>query len=125
MSHAQGPNAGPSGSGSTKVLVVATGIFVVVAIAFFAILTADDSPDAEEGYTLEEVAEHDDEESCWLAIDGAVYDVTDYLPGHPPGQEEIVPHCGTDATEVYQEVGHSSTAQSLRADRAIGVLAEE
>ena len=30
-------------------------------------------------YSLEEVAEHNSSESLWLAIDGKVYDVTEFM----------------------------------------------
>lgn len=38
-------------------------------------------------YTLEDIKEHRTEESCWLAIHGKVYDVTDFLEEHPGGFE--------------------------------------
>tara|TARA_Y100000310_G_scaffold345607_1_gene467219 strand:+ start:2272 stop:2682 length:411 start_codon:yes stop_codon:yes gene_type:complete len=43
----------------------------------------------------EELATHDVEEDCWVAYDGNVYDITDYLPNHKGGKASIVNYCGT------------------------------
>jgi cytochrome b involved in lipid metabolism len=34
-------------------------------------------------YTLEELKQHTTETDCWLAINGKVYNVTDFLDEHP------------------------------------------
>lgn len=31
----------------------------------------------------QEVAKHDNKDSCWVIIHGRVYDITDFLPEHP------------------------------------------
>lgn len=56
---------------------------------------------ADEGYTLEEVAQHATPESCWIVVDQTVYDVTDWIPQHPGGADRIIPLCGTDATSAF------------------------
>lgn len=67
--------------------------------------TAEATPTAS-GYTLEEVAEHDTAESCWAAINGEVYDLTEWIGVHPGGASHILALCGTDATERF-ELQHS------------------
>jgi cytochrome b involved in lipid metabolism len=42
-----------------------------------------------------ELASHNKESDCWIAYQGGVYDVTDYVPIHPGGAAQIVPLCGT------------------------------
>ncbi len=42
-----------------------------------------------------ELASHNKENDCWIAYQGGVYDVTDYVPIHPGGAAQIVPLCGT------------------------------
>ncbi len=52
-------------------------------------------------YTLEDVAQHDGASSCWVAIDGQVYDLTAWIGQHPGGPEHILPLCGTDGSEAF------------------------
>lgn len=60
------------------------------------------APEAtDEGYTMEEVAQHATAESCWVVIRDTVYDVTDWIPQHPGGANRIIPLCGTDATANF------------------------
>lgn len=72
-------------------------------------------------YTLEEVAAHAGRESCWLAIEGKVYDVTSFVQGgFHPGKEAILQGCGKDATELFntRPMG-SGTAHSERARKML------
>lgn len=119
MAHQHGAYSKPARPGALVTLLVAAGLLALASPA------CDDTPQADERYSLEDVAERDSEERCWLAIDGAVYDVTDYLSDHPPGKEEILPHCGSDATDAFGEVGHSSTAEAVRSRHQIGEIADE
>ncbi|PLW80953.1 cytochrome b5 [Kineobactrum sediminis] len=79
-------------------------------------------------YTLDDVAEHDSLDDCWMAIEGTVYDVTDYVPRHPAPDSVIKPWCGKEATEGMRTKGanrdHSSMAWQMLEDYRIGVLAE-
>ncbi|MQL90814.1 hypothetical protein Taro_023418, partial [Colocasia esculenta] len=70
-----------------------------------------------------EVALHSSKEDCWLVIDSKVYDVTQFLEDHPGGEEVLV-HASADgdATESFEDVGHSSTAKSMMTSYLIGVL---
>ncbi len=53
-------------------------------------------------YTLEEIAIHNSENDCWLAIEGKVYNVTEFIPKHPGGKA-IIGGCGKDATTLFNE----------------------
>lgn len=79
-------------------------------------------------YTLQEVAQHASESSCWTVIDGSVYDVTAGLTRHPGGKTEIMKSCGIDATQLFatkDEKGkpHSTKAKEMLANFYIGDLA--
>jgi cytochrome b involved in lipid metabolism len=77
-------------------------------------------------FTLEEVAEHASAESCWMAIEGHVYDVTDYLPMHPTPPDVLLPWCGREATEGMRTKGygrdHSAAGWAMLDDYVIGTL---
>ena len=47
-----------------------------------------------------ELSLHASESSAWVAIDGGVYDVTEFLYDHPGGEDILLDHCGTDASEA-------------------------
>ncbi len=53
-------------------------------------------------YTLEEIATHNLETDCWLAIEGKVYDVTEFIPNHPGGKA-VLAGCGKDATTLFND----------------------
>lgn len=54
--------------------------------------------------TLEDVAKHNTEEDCWIAIHGKVYDLTDFAEEHPAGPESIIELAGQDGTEAFEAV---------------------
>lgn len=89
--------------------------------------TADASATASSaptGITLAEVAEHGSADSCWAAVDGNVYDLTDWIGQHPGGQSHILALCGTDATAAFtsQHSGDARPAEEL-ASMLLGPLA--
>ncbi|EFJ43675.1 nitrate reductase [Volvox carteri f. nagariensis] len=72
-------------------------------------------------YTMEEVAAHNTEESCWFVHGGKVYDATPYLDEHPGGAESILIVAGADATDEFNSI-HSSKAKAMLAQYYIGDL---
>ncbi|WP_347756059.1 cytochrome b5-like heme/steroid binding domain-containing protein [Agrococcus sp. ProA11] len=74
---------------------------------------------------MSEVAQHADSASCWVAIEGTVYDVTAWIARHPGGPDRILGICGTDATAAFdtQHGGQSLPTEQL-SSFAIGALAE-
>ena len=73
---------------------------------------------------MADVAAHASEESCWVAVDGGVYDLTDWIGQHPGGADRILALCGTDATTAFT-AQHSgdSRPQTQLARFKIGDLA--
>jgi cytochrome b involved in lipid metabolism len=76
-------------------------------------------------YALKEVAEHTDRKSTWLVIHDKVYDVTKFLEEHPGGEEVLLEQGGKDATENFEDVGHSTDARTIMKDYLIGELIDE
>ncbi len=84
-------------------------------------------------FILKEVARHNRLDDCWMAIEGVVYDLTEYVPRHPTRDEVLEPWCGTEATVGMRTKGESSDLSSDHSSRAwrmleryrIGVLADQ
>ncbi|KAF7493072.1 Cytochrome b5 [Sarcoptes scabiei] len=76
-------------------------------------------------FTLEEVAEHNEKKSVWLVIHDSVYDVTPFLDEHPGGEEVLIELAGKNATESFEDVGHSTDARDIMKKYKIGELCEE
>lgn len=78
--------------------------------------------------SLEELARHDDRESCWKAIRGKVYDVTAFIDLHPTPPSVMLKWCGREATEGWETKGygepHSPAAEAMLEDYLVGRLAE-
>ncbi|CAJ0961252.1 unnamed protein product, partial [Mesorhabditis belari] len=75
--------------------------------------------------TRKEVEEHNNNKSCWFIIGNKVYDVTKFLDEHPGGCEVLLEQAGHDATETFEDVGHSSDARQMKEDYLVGDLVEE
>ncbi len=77
--------------------------------------------------TLDELAEHDHRDSCWKAINGRVYDITDYVPNHPTPERVLTEWCGQESTSAWDDIGggrgHSASAAAMLERYRIGVLA--
>jgi len=65
-------------------------------------------------YTIEGIANHSTRNDCWMAIDGKVYDVTNYIPMHPGGAM-ILQGCGKDASNLFNSQSGSGTSHSGKA----------
>ncbi|MFV0459541.1 MAG: cytochrome b5 domain-containing protein [Actinomycetales bacterium] len=91
--------------------------------------SATDSSTSDTGssttYTMDEVSQHADDSSCWVAIDGNVYDVTEWIGEHPGGPTRIENLCGTDGTAMFRgQHGTQSAPNDQLASFQIGTLSE-
>ncbi len=126
----------------TKIVLSTLGavLIIVLAIAYFTLpapapqsITQTTSSTASsttasstvQSYTMVQVAQHNSAQSCWTAINGNVYDVTNWIGQHPGGPEHILPLCGTDGSAAFnaQHGGQNQPAQEL-ATFYIGALAQ-
>lgn len=73
-------------------------------------------------YTLEEVQTHNMSKDTWLIIHDKVYDITHFMEEHPGGEEVLLEQAGTDATESFEDVGHSTDAREMLQQYYIGEL---
>jgi cytochrome b involved in lipid metabolism len=71
-----------------------------------------------------ELSGHSSQADCWVAIEGNVYALSDYIPNHPAPARVIVDWCGKDATEAFNTKGHgrphSASARALLPSYRIG-----
>ncbi|XP_062204674.1 uncharacterized protein LOC133906716 [Phragmites australis] len=74
-------------------------------------------------FSASDVALHASRKDCWVVIHGKVYDVTKFLEDHPGG-EDVLLHASAsgDATEAFEEVGHSTSAISMMDCYLIGSI---
>ncbi|KAJ6315025.1 hypothetical protein OIU78_018497 [Salix suchowensis] len=54
---------------------------------------------------------------CWLE---QVYDVTKFMEDHPGGDDVLLSSTGKDATDDFEDVGHSDSAREMMAGYCIG-----
>ncbi|XP_014205608.1 cytochrome b5 [Copidosoma floridanum] len=73
-------------------------------------------------YTFAEVAGQCSESRTLIAIHDRVYDVTRFLNEHPGGEEILLDHAGKDASEDFDDVGHSSDALELMKKYLVGEI---
>ena len=72
-------------------------------------------------YTLEEVAKHNKKNDAWIVINNKVANITEWIPKHPGGNI-IMKGVGKDATELFNNIGHSTFAKSMFKKYVIGVV---
>ncbi|MCB1139502.1 MAG: hypothetical protein KDK23_12130 [Leptospiraceae bacterium] len=90
---------------------------LVVTLALAALLAAI-SPLLADSRTIgmEELKKHSTASSCWIAIDGVVYDITDYLAEHAhQHQFSLDPFCGTNATSGWNNKNNTGKSHSRKA----------
>ncbi|XP_029446739.1 cytochrome b5 [Rhinatrema bivittatum] len=71
-------------------------------------------------YTLEEIQKHNHSKSTWIILHNRIYDVTKFLEEHPGGEEVLREQAGGDATETFEDIGHSTDARNMSKSFIIG-----
>jgi len=75
---------------------------------------------ADKVITLADLREHATKDSLWVLLHGKVYDVTKFVDEHPGGDEVILTEAGKNATEAFEDVGHSDEARALLPEMQVG-----
>jgi hypothetical protein len=68
------------------------------------------------GYTLAQVRANNTAKSCWTAIDGYVYNLTNWISAHPGGSGAIMFLCGTDGTNAFKAQHENQSRPAIRLD---------
>lgn len=75
-------------------------------------------------YTLQEVAQHNKEDDCWVVVNGLVLNVTDFLKDHPGGKKSILLFAGKDASEEFNMLHKPDVVEKYAPYTIIGKLAQ-
>ncbi|KAJ3216900.1 hypothetical protein HDU67_008807 [Dinochytrium kinnereticum] len=60
-------------------------------------------------YSMAEVAKHNKEDDAWIVVSGKIYDITDFIDGHPGGRRVLLEVAGQDATKQFYQFHRSDT----------------
>ena len=71
-------------------------------------------------YSLQEIKKHDQPTDLWMVLYNKVYDVTDFCKYHLGGIEVLYDCGGSDATQAFEDVGHSDFAVEMLQPYLIG-----
>nr|UVC57375.1 PcB5 protein [synthetic construct]BAK78976.1 cytochrome b5 [Phanerodontia chrysosporium] len=70
--------------------------------------------------TYDELKANSTKDNLYILLHEKVYNVTKFLDEHPGGDEVILAEAGKDATEAFEDVGHSDEARALLKDMLVG-----
>jgi cytochrome b involved in lipid metabolism len=74
-------------------------------------------------FTLAQISVHNTSASCYSAVNGSVYDLTNWINSHPGGSAVIKGMCGVDATAAFNnQHGGQSKPENELASFKIGKL---
>lgn len=74
-------------------------------------------------FTLAQIAKHNSLKSCWVIHNGKIYDVTEFAPDHPGGDDLILDHAGKNVTDIMKDElqhSHSDAAYEMLEEYYIG-----
>ncbi|KAF1809718.1 cytochrome b5 [Eremomyces bilateralis CBS 781.70] len=76
----------------------------------------------EKSFTYSDVAEHAAKKDLHVVIHDLVYNITSFVDEHPGGEEVLLDVGGMDATEAFEDVGHSDEAREILDGLLVGKL---
>ena len=74
---------------------------------------------------MDEVREHNSEDSAWIVNKGRVFDLTEFISHHPGGRNVLLPKLGHDVTDIMQDPQihrHTPYAYNMMNKYCIGKL---
>lgn len=75
-------------------------------------------------FTRRQVEKKDEKDTMLFILHDKVYNVHSFLNEHPGGEEILLDHKGTDASENFDDVGHSNDAMELMKKYQVGEVVE-
>ncbi|CAF9918362.1 MAG: hypothetical protein GOMPHAMPRED_001500 [Gomphillus americanus] len=77
---------------------------------------------AEKELTYAEVAEHKTKKDLYVVVHDKIYNASSFIDEHPGGEEVLMDVAGQDATDAFEDVGHSDEAREILDGLIIGSL---
>lgn len=72
--------------------------------------------------TLDEVAKHNTEKSCWIVVKNVVLDCTNFFDDHPGGKQSLLNFAGKVATEAFEMLHDDDVVSKYAASTVIGIV---
>ncbi|MCJ1336333.1 hypothetical protein MMC09_001609 [Bachmanniomyces sp. S44760] len=72
--------------------------------------------------TYSDVSEHSSKKDLYVVVHDKVYNATQFVDEHPGGEEVLLDVGGQDATEAFEDVGHSDEAREILDGLLVGNL---
>eukprot|EP01110_Echinostelium_bisporum_P001126 TRINITY_DN12724_c0_g1_i1.p1 TRINITY_DN12724_c0_g1~~TRINITY_DN12724_c0_g1_i1.p1 ORF type:complete len:474 (+),score=177.29 TRINITY_DN12724_c0_g1_i1:106-1527(+) len=72
--------------------------------------------------TWEELARHNTKEDCWISVDGKIYDVTEWIPKHPGGEDLLCLSAGRDCTNLFESYHLTNKPAAILEKYCIGSI---
>mmetsp|Transcript_32073 Transcript_32073/g.63586 ORF Transcript_32073/g.63586 Transcript_32073/m.63586 type:complete len:504 (-) Transcript_32073:650-2161(-) len=70
--------------------------------------------------SFEEIAKHNNRNSCWVVLHGVVYDMTKFLDEHPGGAAIILKQAGKDGTKAFDAIHPRDIVKMLPPEAVLG-----
>jgi len=75
-----------------------------------------------EELSYSEVAKHSTKKDLYIVVHDKVYNASSFIDEHPGGEEVLLDVGGQDATEAFEDVGHSDEAREILDGMLVGPL---
>ncbi|EXJ61387.1 cytochrome-b5 reductase [Cladophialophora psammophila CBS 110553] len=72
--------------------------------------------------TYAEVSKHNTKKDLYVVIHDKIYNASTFIDEHPGGEEVLLDVGGQDATEAFEDVGHSDEAREILDGLKVGTL---
>ncbi|KAH6975206.1 putative cytochrome b5 [Ilyonectria sp. MPI-CAGE-AT-0026] len=72
--------------------------------------------------TYKDVAKHTAKDDIYVVVHDKVYNLSTFIDEHPGGEEVMLDIAGADATEAFEDVGHSDEARDILPKLYVGDL---
>ncbi|KAG9514731.1 cytochrome b5, partial [Aureobasidium melanogenum] len=73
-------------------------------------------------FTYSDISEHNTKKDLYMVVHDKVYNCTSFVDEHPGGEEVMLDVGGQDATEAFEDVGHSDEAREILEGLLVGTV---